>query len=58
MYITDAVIDQIFGRVALKILDSVADAKGKGTELPELTGFLNGASAAISAFMDELKEAK
>lgn len=58
MYMTSADIDRIVGRVALKILDSVADAKGKGTELPELTGFLNGASAAISAFMDELKEAK
>lgn len=58
MYITAEGIDRIVGRVALKILDTVADAKGKGTELPELTGFLNGASAAISAFIDELKEAK
>lgn len=58
MYITAQDIDRIVGRVALKILDHVADAKTNGTELPELTGFLNGASAAISAFMDELKEAK
>ena len=57
MYISSVEIDRIIGRVALRVLDTVTDEKQKAEKpITELTGFLNGASAAISFIMEELKK--